>query len=306
MVIDQFKQFEKSLGKGRIKKNLILASYTTFKMGGWAEFYFEAYNKDDLIKAYQIAKKLNLPFLLLAGGSNTIITDKKIEGLVVRNLYVEKKIIEKRNKDVWLQVSSGYPMNKLVKDTIDEGFSGFEYHLGLPGTLGGAICMNSKWIKPASYIGDNLLSAEITDGKGKIKIVDKNYFQFAYDFSILQKTKEILLTATFLLKRENKNILEKRAQKVLNYRKKTQPLGVFSSGCFFKNINGKSAGYLIDQCGLKGYSAGDFYVSEKHANFIINRGNGKSEDLLRLVKLIKEKVKTKFGVRLEEEVIMIS
>lgn len=306
MVIDQFKQFEKSLGKGRIKKNLILASYTTFKMGGRAEFYFEAYNKDDLIKAYQSAKKLNLPFLLLGGGSNTIITDKKIEGLAVRNLYVKKRVIKKSGENVTLQVSSGYPMNKLVKDTINEGFSGFEYHLGLPGTLGGAIYMNSKWTKPVAYIGDNLLSAEIINHKGEIKLVDKNYFQFAYDFSILQKTKELLLIATFLLKKEDKNILEKRAQKVLNYRKKTQPLGVFSSGCFFKNIDGQSAGYLIDKCGLKGYSVGDFYISDKHANFIINKGKGKSGDLTKLVEYVKKRVKDKLGVELEEEVIMIS
>lgn len=298
-------QLEAILGKNRIRENVILSPYTTFKMGGPAEFYFEAYSKDDLIKAYQIAKKLNLPFLLIGGGSNIIVSDKKIEGLIVRNLYVDKKIIEKRNKDVRLQVSSGYPMNKLVKDTIEEGFSGFEYHLGLPGTLGGAIYINSKWTKPVSYIGDALLSAEIINQKGKIKLVDKNYFQFAYDFSVLQKTKELLLTATFLLKKQDKNILKKRANESLAYRKKTQPYGVFSAGCFFKNINGKSAGYLIDKCGLKGYSVGDFYVSKEHANFIINSGKGKSDDLIKLIEYIKERVEQKFGVELKEEVVLI-
>jgi UDP-N-acetylmuramate dehydrogenase len=196
-------------------------------------------------------------------------------------------------------------MNRLVKDTIGQGLSGFEYHSGLPGTLGGALHMNSKWTKPISCVGDNLLSAEIIDRQGEVKTVDRNYFHFDYDYSMLQKTKELLLTATFLLKKEDKNILTKRANKSLLYRRKTQPFGVYSAGCFFKNVNGKPAGYLIDNCNLKGYFVGDFYVSHKHANFIINRGKGKSKDLVKLVKLVKRKVKDRFGVELEEEVIVI-
>jgi UDP-N-acetylmuramate dehydrogenase len=298
-------ELKKVLGKDRVKKNVVLAPYTTFKMGGRAEYFFEAYNKNELIKTYRIAKKLGLPLLVLGGGSNVVISEKKIKGLVVRNLYGQKRIIKKNTKNVTWQISSGYSMTRLVKDTIDQGLCGFEYFLGLPGTLGGALYMNSKWTKPLSCVGDNLISAEIIDKNGKIKNVDKTYFQFAYDFSILQKTKELLLTATFLLKKEDKNILRKRANESLLYRKKTQPFGVYSAGCFFKNVGGKSAGHLIDKCNLKGCSFGDFYVSQKHANFIINRGKGKSEDLMKLVKLIKEEVKKKLGVRLEEEVIII-
>jgi UDP-N-acetylmuramate dehydrogenase len=300
-----YEELELSLGKGRVKKKLPLASLTTFRLGGQAEFYFEAKSREDLIKAYQVALKLDLPFFLLGGGSNVVILSKKIRGLVVRNLYIEKKLVEETNEKVILMVSSGYPTTKLVYENIGNGFAGLEYHLGLPGTVGGAIYMNSKWTKPLSYFSDNLITAEIVDKKGKIKTVTKDYFQFAYDFSILQKTKELLLTATFNLKKEDENILKRRGQMALNYRKKTQPMAVFSSGCFFKNVNGKSAGYLIDQCGLKGYSCGDFYVSEKHANFIINRGKGKSADLTKLTKYIKKKVKEKFGVELKEEVIVI-
>lgn len=298
-------ELKKSLGKPRVRQHVVLSSYTTFKIGGWAEFYFEAETREDLIKAYQVSKKLKIPLFLLGGGSKLAIVRKKIPGLVVRNLYQKKEIINEKKDYVDLLVSSGYLVSKLVLETIEQGFEGLEYHLGLPGTVGGAIFMNSKWTKPLFYFGDYLICGYLIDENGKIKKVDRDYFQFAYDFSILQKTKEILLEAIFRLKKTDPAILKKRGEEALNYRKQTQPMGVFSSGCFFKNINGKSAGYLIEQCGLKGYRVGDFYVSEKHANFIINRGKGKGEDLMELIRIIKEKVREKFGVKLEEEVILI-
>ena len=139
----------------------------------------------------------------------------------------------------------------------------------------------------------------------EIKKVDKDYFKFAYDYSTLQKTKEILLEAVFKLKKINPMILKERAQSAFEYRKKTQPMGAKTSGCFFKNVDGKSAGQMIDKAELKGFAVGDFFVSPIHANFIINRGHGRSKDLLKLVRIIKEKVKQKFGVKLEEEVMII-
>lgn len=293
------------LGEKRVKKDIDLCNFTTLKIHSLAEYFFEAKNREDLLKAKQISLQLGLPLFILGGGSNLAIIKRKIHGLVVRNLYQKKEIINEKKDYVDLLVSSGYLVSKLVLETIDQGFEGLEYHLALPGTVGGAIFMNSKWTKPLFYFGDYLIFSYLIDENGKIKKVDRDYFQFAYDFSILQKTKEILLEAIFRLKKTDPAILKKRGEEALNYRKQTQPRGVFSSGCFFKNINGKSAGYLIEQCGLKGYTVGDFYVSEKHANFIINRGNGKREDLMRLIRLIKEKVKEKFGLELEEEVVII-
>jgi len=290
---------------GRIKNNLILKLHTTFNMGGKAEYFFEAESREDLIKAKQISLKLKLPFFLIGGGSNLAIVKDRIQGLVVKNIYIKKEILKDKKDCVELLVSSGYPVSRLVSETIDEGISGFEYYKGLPGTVGGAIYMNSKWTKSFSCFADNLIYAYLLDKKGKVKKVNTDYFQFAYGFSILQKTKEILLEVAFSLKKKLPAILKKRADKVLAYRLITQPYGVATAGCFFKNISGKSAGYLIEQCGLKGYSIGNFSVSEKHANFIINRGKGRSEDLMKLVKLIKKKVKEKFGLELEEEVIIV-
>ncbi|OGK23773.1 UDP-N-acetylenolpyruvoylglucosamine reductase [Candidatus Roizmanbacteria bacterium RIFCSPLOWO2_01_FULL_37_13] len=297
-------KLESILGKDRIKKNFNLSPYLTLRTETTAEYYLEAETRQDLINAKKISLKLKLPLFILGGGSNLAILKKKLTGLVVRNKYIDKKI-KKKNGNILLTISSGYPVSKLAKELADQGYEGLEYNYGLPGTIGGALYMNSKWIKPLSYTGDNLISANLVGKKGKIKVVDRSYFKFSYDQSILQKTKEILLEAVFKLKKTAPQITKQHTDFAMKYRKQTQPFGVFTSGCFFKNINGKSAGKLIDQTGLKGKRVGKFHVSDKHANFIIHDGNGNPADLEKLLQLIKAEVKKQFGVKLEEEVIVI-
>lgn len=297
-------KLENFLGKDRIKKNFNLSPYLTLRTQTRAEYYFESESRDDLINAKRVTLNLNLPFFIIGGGSNLAILKKTLKGLVVRNRYLNKKIVEKSDQ-VLLSVSSGYSITKLASELARAGYAGLEYHLGLPGTVGGALFMNSKWTKPLSYIGDNLMTATLVDQEGKEKTVNKSYFNFAYDQSILQKSKEIILEATFSLKKSNPKVTKEHAAFALKYRKDTQPFGVFCSGCFFRNVNGVSAGKLIDQGGLKAARVGKFHVSGKHANFIIHDGNGNPEDLKKLLKLVKDRVKEKFGVKLEEEVIVI-
>jgi UDP-N-acetylmuramate--L-alanine ligase/UDP-N-acetylenolpyruvoylglucosamine reductase len=288
-----------------IEKNKDLVQFNTFKIPSTAQYFLEAKTREDLIRGKKFAIKNKLPLLMLAGGSNLAIIKDKIDGLVIKNNYKELKVVDETEESVLLSVSSGYPVSMLVSFTVEKGYQGFEYHKGLPGTVGGAVYMNSKWTKPVSYFGDNLEYANLANDQGEIKKVKKDYFEFSYDYSILQKTKEILLEAVFKLKKVDSQILVERSQSAFEYRKKTQPMGAKTSGCFFRNVNGRSAGQMIDQAGLKGYEVGAFYVSPIHANFVINRGGGKGEDLFKLVKIIKEKVKDKFGVELEEEVIVI-
>lgn len=301
-----FNKLENFLGNNRVKKNIVLAPHTSFKIGGQAEYYFEALTKEDLINACLVSTVCRLKLTILGGGSNVIISDKGCAGLVIKNLYKEKTIVSDQNNVVELKISSGYPISALAYETADDGLAGLECHFGLPGTVGGAVYMNSKWTDPLVYMGDSLIEAELVDLKGKVKTVSHDYFQFAYDFSILQKTKEILLSAIFKLKKENKEEIKKRADAILVYRKKTQPFGIYSAGCFFKNINGQSIGELIDKLGLKGFSVGNFSISDKHGNFIIHKGNGATKDLDKLLYIIKSKAKEKYGIKLEEEVIFIS
>jgi len=289
----------------RIEKNKDLKQFNTLRTNTLAEYFLDAKTKDDLIMGKKFSLKNKLPLFIIAGGSNMAIVKQVINGLVIKNSFSELKLIKETPEYVMLSVSSGYPVSRLVSETVSRGYQGFEYHKGLPGTVGGAIYMNSKWTKPISYFGDNLEYAYLIDDQGETKEVDKDYFQFAYDYSNLQKTKEILTEAVFKLKKIDPAVLEKRAKSAFEYRKETQPMGVKTSGCFFRNVDGRSAGQMIDQAGLKNFSVGDFFVSPTHANFIINKGHGKSKDLLKLISIIKEKVKNKFGVELSEEVIII-
>ncbi len=306
-----FEQLQEQLGE-KVEENKNIAHYITLRTHTTAQFYFEASTREDWINAYKIAHKLNLPVFVLGGGSNMAILTPQISGLVVRNMYMKKALIKENAQFVHMLFSSGYPMARVVKETIETGYAGFEYHFGLPGTIGGAVAMNSKWTKPLSYIGDNLVSATLIDHEGKVKLATKEYFDFAYDYSILQKTHEILLEATFLLPKAAKETLQARAQAALSYRKQTQPFGVATGGCFFQNISEEdaeragtktlSAGNLIDKAGLKGVNIGGFEVSQKHANFIINNGKGESTDLIKMITHIQKTVKEKFGVMLQPEV----
>lgn len=299
-------QLEETVGKGRVKENVVLAPYTTFKVGGPAQYYFQAFSDEDIVNGIVAAHKAGLKLHILGGVSNIVISEKGLTGFVIRNMYAAKTLIEDTDEHVILEIGSGYNMTKLAKETAEDGYEGFEYHFGLPGTLGGGIFMNSKWTAhpPTHYIGDNLISAKIANHSGDVRTVDHEYFQFAYDYSILQETNEIVLSAQFRMKKHDANELIQRNIEALEYRKKTQPFGVASSGCFFQNIDGKSAGKMIDELGLKGLRVGGAFVSDIHANFIVNDGTATGEDVQKLVGMIKDKVKEKHGVELKEEVVM--
>jgi UDP-N-acetylmuramate dehydrogenase len=299
----------------KIEKDKDISNFLTLKTRVVAEYFVDAKRREDLIAAKKYSIEENLPLFMLGGGSNLAVTKDRLPGLIVKDDYRELKVLEESSEDVLVSVSSGYPVTLLIAKTVSSGWSGFELHQGLPGTVGGAIYMNSKWTKPPTYFGDDLVYAYLVDNQGEVKRVDRDYFEFAYDYSVLQKTKEIVLEGVFRLKKDDKKKIQERATFALDYRKKTQPYGIASSGCFFRNISNEertklnlsttSAGYLIDQAGLKGRAVGNFYVSPIHANFIVNRGGGKRADLIQLVNTIKETVKKKFGVKLEEEVIVI-
>lgn len=315
-------ELEKTLGVGRIRKGEIMARHTTLKVGGPAEFYIAVEKADDLIKAVNIARNIKIPFLILGGGSNIIFSDSGFKGLVIKNncrrFEVTSMIGKVKNRKIdvdraLVYAESGAIMNQLVRYTIEEGLEGLEYQLGLPGTVGGAIYMNSNFPWKRAYIGDFVHKAKLLTETGEVKEVDKSYFNFAYDKSILQDTSEIVLSVIFKLQPADKKILWERGTEALNYRTETQPKGI-SAGCTFRNIsianalsiptpdNITSAGYLIDKAGLKGKRIGGAMISDKHANFILNMGAAKAEDIVSLINLIKEEVHNKFGVKLHLEI----
>ena len=298
-------QLQEKLGKDRVQPNFVLAPFTTFKMGGPAEFYYEAKTLEELVLAVKTAHDLNLKLTLLGGISNVVVSDEGVQGLVVRNRYSEKEVSKEEGDFVYMKVSSGYSISALASQTAAQGLSGLEYHLGLPGSVGGAIYMNSKWTNPLCYVGDVVDSVFLINKQGETRMEKKDYFKFAYDYSILHETHEIVGYVIFKFTKDDAEILIARGHDAIEYRKKTQPYGIASSGCFFQNIDGESAGKLLDELGFKGFRVGDLEVSTIHANFIVNNGNGTVSDFKKIVESIKQKALQEKGLILQEEIKFI-
>ena len=300
----------------------LLAPYTTFKIGGPADLFFDAKTVPELVMAVEEARKAGIAVFILGGGTNILIGDKGIRGLVIKNSTSTIKILGMkgqqragaRTRSVFVSADSGVILNKLVRFTAEEGLGGLEMHLGLPGTVGGAVYMNSKWTKPMGYVGDVVYQAEILTPTGERKIVLRTYFRFAYDTSSIQKTRDIVLSVVFALEGDNNDHVWNIANDAIAYRRLTQPQGVKSAGCMFRNITesevlrlglpteATSAGFLVDHAGLKGIRLGDAQISPMHANFIINLGKASASDVVQLIDRAKEQVKRQFGVTLTEEI----
>lgn len=316
------KELEKTLGSNRVRQNEPMSLHTTFKIGGPAQFYTDVATIEDLKIAVTTARRLGFPVFILGGGSNVIIADRGIRGLVIKNNCRRFDVmrmsgrIKNQKIDVdraLIMAESGAIMNQLVRFAIDRGLSGLEYQLGLPGTVGGAVCMNSNFPLKGVYVGDCVYKARLLQKDGITKEVDGSYFRFAYDYSVLQETGEILLSVLFALSPYDKKKLWERGTEALKHRSDTQPKGA-SAGCTFRNIStlealsiptpGRvtSAGYLIDKAGLKGKKVGGAMISPLHANFILNTGDAKAQDVVNLIDLMKKEVLQKFGVHLALEV----
>ena len=302
--------------RDRIKEHELLAPYTTYKVGGPADLFFTTATADEFVEIVVAVRKLDIPFFILGGGSNILIGDGGFRGLVIKNNSSGITIRGMKGL-VFVEADSGVPMNKLVRFTIEEGLSGLEMHLGLPGSVGGAVYMNSKWTKPTGSVGDRLYQATIMTPAGKLKNVNQDYFNFSYGKSSLQRSDDMLVSVVFALKQENKDMLWQRANDSITYRRETQPQGVRTAGCVFKNISSAealtcgtpdhatSAGFLLDKSGCKGMKAGGAEVSTAHANFIITHQGAKASDVIKLIGIMKKNVKQKFGVTLKEEIQMI-
>ena len=316
---------EEKLGKGTITENEILANHCTWRVGGPARFWYEAKSSDSLIKAIFIAQELGLPYFVLGGGSNILFSDSGFNGLLIKNSSSQIKILATRGKinnkiltkDVYVESETGVTFNRLVRFTLEDGLSGMEPFLGQPGTVGGAMYINAHFPARKKFIGDLVHSAKILKNDGKVEEVVCRYFKFGYDESCLQHTKEIVLSVVFRLTKSVREKVWEEANKTIAYRQISQPQGYPTAGCTFRNISkadalvlstpnfSQSAGFLIDKCGLKGHSVGGAQISDKHANFIINKNHAKAGDILKLIELCKKQVKNKFGASLREEIVYV-
>ena len=281
-----------------ILQNIPLKGLTTFKIGGNAKFFCEPKSVEELQEAISFAQKKSLKFYFIGLGSNLLINDGGIDGLVVKSGLNDFKIEGNR-----LFVGSGYPLQDLVHISIEAGLEGLEVLAGIPGSVGGAVVQNAG--QKEGTIGEYVQSVEVVDDLGNFKTLSKSDCEFGYRNTIFKKKKLFITKIELVLSNGEVESLKAKFRKILKNKLLTQPYDFPSAGSFFKNPEGDFAGRLIEAAGLKGLSIGDAEISEKHANFIINRGKASSKDVLLLAKKISDIILEKFGKKLEAEVVIL-
>lgn len=284
---------------GEVLESVDLKDYNTYRIGGIAKYIVKPFNIENLKKLINYLNKESIKYLVLGKGSNVILPDENYDGAIIlldnlNNININNNLVE---------VEAGIILSQFINKIIDEELGGLENLFGIPGTLGGAIVSNvgcygntiSDYLESLTYLENN-----------EIKTIKKEQCDFDYRNSIFKHDKnKIILSAKFKLYNSNKNIMRECVKENLTKRKNTQPLEYPNAGSVFRNLETVAAGKLIDDLGLKNYNVNGAYISEKHANFIINKDNAKSKDIVKLIEIIRDLVKQKyeFELILEQEIV---
>lgn len=279
-----------------IKKNQILAPHTTFNIGGPADWFCEAEEEEEVLKAIKFAQEKNLPYFILGQGSNILVSDKGVRGMVIKMKNEKLKI-----KNCKIRGGAGLSLNKLLNIAKENSLSGLEFMAGIPGSLGGAVVGNAgAW---QQNMGDKVERVKVLNEKGQFKWLNQVDCRFAYRQSRFKNSREVVLEVEINLNKDNKEKIKK--EMVTNLKKRSHQPQEPSAGSVFINPKPQAAADLIEKCGLKGKKIGQAQISEKHANFIVNLGKAKAQDVLSLINLARETVKKKFDLDLALEINLI-
>jgi UDP-N-acetylmuramate dehydrogenase len=306
---DFARRLESEFGRERVGRNVPLNAFTTFRVGGPAEWFVEPRGSDEIVAALDIARESGVTVTLLGGGSNVLIADAGVTGLVLRPKGGEIDRVDQSR----VRADAAVTINGLVRWTIVHGAAGLEAWAGTPGTVGGAIFGNAHF--GGRLIGELVNSVRLVTRDGVRRSLPASDMAFGYDRSRLQDSGEILLSADFNVTEGEPARLRAIARESLAYRKRTQPLDTPSAGCVFQNPQpGRdrvpegipwSAGALVDRAGLKGAQIGGASVSTTHGNFIVNDGSARARDIRRLIDRCRSSVKQQFGVELRDEIVYL-
>jgi UDP-N-acetylmuramate dehydrogenase len=293
----------------RVREQCALAPFTTFKVGGPADWLLDARTSAELQTALELAAHAGVPVTMLGGGSNVLVADAGVRGLVIRSRGGDIA----RTSPTSVRADASVTINGLVRWTINHGCAGLEAWAGTPGTVGGAVFGNAHF--GGRLVGELVTGARLVSRQGVAADVSRDELAFTYEGSRLRATGEILLWAEFAVSDGDPAALRTVARESLAFRKRTQPLDTPSAGCVFRNPQrGRdhipegipwSAGALIDRAGLKGASTGGARVSPTHGNFIVNDGNATARDIRALVERCRSGVRDRFGVELREEIVYL-
>lgn len=284
---------------GVVLENVSLKDYNTYKIGGIAKYIVKPDSIDNLIKLINYLNRENIKFIVLGKGSNVILPDEDFDGVIILLDNLKKVVI---NNDI-VEAEVGISLGAFIMDLIKKNLGGLENLCGIPGTLGGAIVGNAGCY--GSQVSDNLIDVTYLED-GIVKTITKEECKFSYRDSIFKNdNNKVILSCRFKLVESNKDVMLERVKEHTLKRKNSQPLEYPNAGSVFRNPENVAVGKLIEDLGLKDYNVNGAYVSNKHANFIINKDNAKSEDIIRLINYIKDKVKEEYGIELilEQEIV---
>jgi UDP-N-acetylmuramate dehydrogenase len=298
------------LGAARLERGVPLAPYTTFRIGGPADLLYRARTADELAGAVRAARELEVPFFLLGMGANILVGDRGFRGLVIRNEVETVDFLD----DVRVRAGSGVKIyHDLIQLTVARGLGGLQHYVGIPSTVGGAVWQNLHFLSPppererTMFVEEVVEGATILGADGEVREVDRAYFEFGYDYSILHVRPDVVLDVTFRLEPTPVARMRDTIRENLRWRDDRHPdLWLYpSAGSIFQKIEGVGAGRLIDQCGLKGHVQGGAQIFHKHANIIVNLGGATAADVRALIDLARATVQRELGYELRPEIGMV-
>ncbi len=292
----------KEIPKENIYLNEPMKNHTSFKIGGKADVFIKINTQEELKYILKLVQKKEIPLTVLGNGSNILVKDNGIRGIVAK-INIQKIDIKKEKENVIIVLGAGELLGKIAQIFLKNSIAGFEFAAGIPGTVGGAIKMNA-----GAYGGefkDIIETVTYMDLDGNIKTIKNDECNFTYRYSVFSDKNYIILEATLKLKSGNIDEIKSKMEEYAESRKAKQPITMPSAGSTFKRGEDFITAKLIDECGLKGFSIGDAEVSKMHSGFVINKGNATAEDTLKLIEHIKCEVYKKFNKKIELEIQII-
>lgn len=297
------KELENCISReSKIQENELMSKHTSFKVGGMADIFINARTEQDIKNTLGYAKQHNIPLTVIGNGSNLLVRDGGIRGIVLR-IDLQDFDIKQIDNEYIVTVGAGVKNGFVAQKLLIEEIEGFEFAAGIPGSIGGAIRMNAG--AHGGEMKDIVLETKCMDMEGNIKTLSNEEQKFEYRNSIFSNNQYIVLSTKLKLKKGIYKEIKAKMDEYTEWRKEHQPLEYPSAGSTFKRGTDFITAKLIDECGLKGYNIGDAEVSTKHAGFVVNKGNAQAKDILNLVKYISEKVYEKSGKKIELEVQVI-
>ena len=284
-----------------------MSKHTSFAIGGPADIMAYPADREDVATLFQEIKEQDSPYFILGGGTNVLVREGGFRGIVINLKRMQQIAIEREYRSIGgffavVNVEAGALLPKVLAFAAEEGLTGLEFAAGIPGTVGGAVCMNAG--TAAGEIGDIIESVGLISPLGALITKGRDEMGFGYRTSAIPDG-HLVLDARLIVRRDDKEKIKEQIKKLIDMRKQSQPWGFSNAGSIFKNPQEESAGRLIEAAGLKGRIVGDAQISEKHANFIVNRGNATAMDVLKLMEIVQQAVLDVHGVRLEPEIKII-